>query len=222
MPRYASGVSTGLKRSLLAVSLGVAMPAAPVTLRSDVQTLLRAGIHVSVVLGPDETFDKTVEGPAEGTQDSIEAFGVRWGRMFEVSSEGKRVSMRSTLAPLCDESLPRRLALNAEGTPLELLFAIAKAADPSLDAAPPGAASGGPAAEPAAQLSALRITLTGRKVPIAHALDLMTEPVNGLGWWAEERCASGTCACRIGLVTSDAVVSTSYEIARKASTPPAR
>jgi hypothetical protein len=209
--------------SILAACLGVAMPAAPVTLRTDVQTLLRAGIHVSVVLGPDETFDKTVEGPGEGTQDSIEAFGVRWGKVFEVSSEGKRVTMRSTRAPLCDESLPRRLALNAEGTPVELLFAIAKAADPSLATLPPpGVVSGGPASESATQLTALRITLTGKRVPIEHALDLMTEPVNGLGWWAEEHCASGTCACRIGLVTSDSVLFTSYDIARKASTAPAK
>jgi hypothetical protein len=207
--------------SMLAACLGVAMPAGPVTLRSDVQTLLQADIHVSVVLGPDETFDKTVEGPREGTLDTIEAFGVRWGRIFEVSSEGRRVRLRSTRAPLCDESLFRKLALNAEGTPVELLFAIAKAADPSLATLPPpGVVNGGPESKP---MPAPRITLTGKAVPIGRALDLMTEPVDGLGWWAEERCSAPTaCACRIGLLTSDAVLHTSYDIARKASAAPPR
>jgi hypothetical protein len=210
--------------TMLAVCLGVAMPARPVTLRSDVQTLLRAGIHVSVVLGPDETFDKTIEGPAEGTQDSIEAFGLRWGPVLEVSSEGRRVTMRSTRSPLCDTSLSRRLALNAEGTPVELLFAIAKAADPNLEALPPpGVVSGGPASEPAPQLTALRISLSGKAVPIARALDLATESTSGLGWWAEERCSNPTaCTCRIGLITSGSVLFTSYDIARKAPAAPPR
>ena len=210
---------------MLAVCAGVAMPGRPVTLRSDVQTLLQAGIFVSVVLGPDETFDKTIEGPAEGTQDSIEAFGLRWGHVLEVSTEGKRVSMRSTRAPVCDESLRRRLALNAEGTPPELLFAIAKAADPSLEALPPpGVVSGGPAApESAKELWAVRIALSGKAVPIARALDLATQSTSGLGWWAEERCPSpAACTCRIGLITSDSVLVTSYDIAKKASTAPPR
>jgi hypothetical protein len=208
---------------MLAVCAGVALPAAPVTLRSDVQTMLRADIHVSVVLGPGETFDTTVEGPPEGTQDSIEAFGLRWGKVLEVSTEGRRASMRSTAAPLCDSGLLRRIAINADGTPPELLFAIAKAAgaDPSLAALPPpGLVSGGgdPPASP--ELTAKRITLTGKAVPIARALDLVTESTSGLGWWAAESCSAGTCACRIGLITPDSVVTTSYDIARKASTPP--
>ena len=102
--------------TMLAVCLGVAMPARPVTLRSDVQTLLRAGIHVSVVLGPDETFDKTIEGPAEGTQDSIEAFGLRWGPVLEVSSEGRRVTITADprlLARFDGKALAWRIA---EGT----------------------------------------------------------------------------------------------------------
>lgn len=209
---------------MLAVCVGIALPAAPVTLRSDVQTMLRADIHVSVVLGPDETFETTVEGPREGSQDSIEAFGLRWGKVLEVSTEGRRVSMRSTTAPLCDAGLLRRIAINADGTPPELLFAIAKAAgaDPNLAALPPpGLVSGGgdpPASQP--YLTAKRITLTGKAVPIARALDLSTESTSGLGWWAAESCSAGTCACRIGLITPDSVVTTSYDIARKASTTP--
>jgi hypothetical protein len=211
--------------SMLAVCVGVAMPARPVTLRSDVQALLRAGIHVSVVLGPAETFDTTIEGPAEGTQDSIEAFGVRWGPVLEVSSEGRRVSLRSTRAPLCDESLLRRLALNAEGTPVELLFAIAKAADPSLATLPPpGLVNAGPGApESMNALATRRIALSGKAVRISRALDLVAESVDGLGWWAEERCSGpSACACRIGLLTADSVVFTSYDIARKASAAPTR
>ena len=115
--------------------------------------------------------------------------------------------MRSTKAPLCDSSLVKRIAIDATGTPVELLFAIAKAADPGLAALPPpGVVNGGPApSEPTPQLTAQRITWTGKKVPIERALDLVTESVEGLGWWAEERCAGTECACRIGLVAPDTV-----------------
>ena len=206
----------------LGVCLSVTLPARPVTLRSDVQALVRAGIYVSVVLGPDETFDTTIEGPAEGTQDSIEAFGVRCGPVLEVSTEGRRVSLRSTRAPLCDASLLRRLALNAEGTPVELLFAIAKAADPSLATLPPpGLVNGGPGAPDSTNaLTSRRITLSGKAVRISRALDLVAESVDGLGWWAEERCSVSTvCTCRIGLLTSDSILQTSYDISRGSAAP---
>src|SRR5262249_50148009 len=143
-----------------------------------------------------------------------------------VSSEGRRVTMRSTKAPLCDAGLMRRIAINAEGTPPELLFAIAKAAgaDPGLAAMPPpGVVSGGPAApDGAPELTAKRIQVSGKAVPLDRALDLTTQSTPGLGWWAAERCSGGTCACRIGLITPGVVVAATYDIARKAEPAPAK
>jgi hypothetical protein len=211
--------------AMFAACAGVAMPTDPVTLRSDVQALLRAGVHVSVVLGPDESLDTAVaEAPADAGRDVTEVFGKRWGPRFDVSSEPTRVGVRSARAPLCEASLARRIALNADGTPVELLFAIAKAADPSLAALPPpGLVNGGPAPEPGQGMPTQRIALSGKAVPIGRALDLMTESIDGLGWWAEERCSSSTvCRCRIGLITAGSVVFTSYDIASKPAIDPTR
>lgn len=210
---------------MLAVCAGVALPSDPITLRTDAQALLRARTHVSVVLGAGETFDTAVAGTAaEEGRDIAEVFGPRWGRLFEVSSEPSRVGVRSRRAPVCDASLARRIAINADGTPVELLFAIAKAADASLAAlGPPGLLNGGPVAPDAKPMPTQLITLSGKAVPIGRALDLMTQPVEGHGWWAEERCSSSAvCTCRNGLLTSDSVVFTSYDIASKATPDPAR
>jgi hypothetical protein len=193
---------------------------------SEAQRLIADGVRLGMVFGeidspemraPARQNSAKTPGLTAESRHSVQDFTEEWARLFAIRDSDGVIEIISPRAPTCQSGLRRPLpSRNLSGTPVEVLFAMAKTFDPSLNhLPPPGIVRGGPATakddrvDPVMQI----ITVALGEGDLQSGLNALTRSSSGVGWFATERCDKTGCRCPLGLLTSHSVLQTSYDAA---------
>lgn len=192
---------------------------------TDLQTLVRMGVAVGAVLGPELSLHApaprlvSATGPRDA-RDALAWLSDRWTGVLTIS-ERPVARVGSPSAPTCQAALAQTVETTAiGGTATEVVFGLAKAIDPSLATlGPPGLLQGGGSTSRSPyKVARDAVQLTGGRSTVAAALDQFVTRLDGWGWWVEERCQPlGRCACRVGMFTEDSVLAAVYDISPPAT-----
>jgi hypothetical protein len=205
----------------------VAAPATqPQGILSEAQRLIAEGVRIGMVFGeldspemraPARQNPSKTPGLTSESLHSVQDFSAEWAGVFAIRDSDGVIEIISPRAPTCQAGLRRPLpSRTLSGTPVEVLFAMAKTFDPSLNhLPPPGIVHGGPATakddlvDPVMQI----ITVALAEGDLQSGLNALTRSSSGVGWFATERCDKTGCRCPLGLLTSHSVLQTSYDAA---------
>jgi hypothetical protein len=196
---------------------------------SDLQTLVRDGVRVAAILGPQTSLHATAPQlvAAAGLRDRrsrLAWMAARWAGVLTVADRAV-ARVVSPTATLCEASLAQTIdTAGIGGHAVQVMFGIAKAIDPSLAALPPpGLLHGGPVSPSPYKVERDAVQLAGGRMTVDAALDQFVTRLDGWGWWVEERCTpEGRCSCRVSMLTADSLLSPVYDISPPATRQPAR
>jgi hypothetical protein len=190
-------------------------------LRQDMQALAAHDVPFGIVLGRDETLDMLVwRAPRAAVVELsskvvVANFRQDWRRQLRISNEDRPLSAVSVRAAVCVSALERTVAARTvSGTPVEVLFAVMRELDPTLEALPPPGVVGGGGTPSASSLAFTSAKVAVPAGPLRRALDAIVSSTHNLGWIAIERCSGAqSCRCDPAFVTATDVVYTFYDAA---------
>jgi hypothetical protein len=215
-----------------APAAGQSLAPLPPTLRDEAQALLRRGIPVALVLGPElqTALDARASAPrGAGRGDDRRArltdLAARWAGRFDVFDDGTVVTLRDR-TPSCLPQLERTFdATGISGPPSAVVHAFAVKLDPRLAATPvPGILGSGigPIDDPEEEakraadgrtLAVIPVSLDGGMVSLQAALNELVAKAGSLAWAiGSERDADGREVCRIALLTRSTTLLAFHEI----------